>query len=161
MRADLYDITALSSRYIFIILIYLILYRAIKGIKIEYVLADAGIAKPRIEPSYGMLRVIECLDGCSAIYAGMEFVIRDWNTIGRGKENHIIIDREDVSKQHAVIYRQDKKIYIRDLRSKNGTFVNGKRINKPVRIRDGDLIVIGPVSFLVWLPVYGKGRRIS
>lgn len=161
MRADIYEVTALSSRYIFIILIYIILYRTIKGIKMEYALAAAGSAKPSIEPSYGILSVVECLDGVSTIWASMEFPIKEWNTIGRSRDNYIIIDRDDVSKQHAVIYVEDKKIYIEDRHSKNGTFVNGKRVKKATRIRDGDSIAIGPVMFMVKIPAATKNREIG
>lgn|GEM_PF-427445 len=160
MRADLYEITSLSSRYIFILLIYLILYRTIKSIRMEYAWAEAGAAKISVEPSYGIISVAECLDGVSTLWAGMEFPIRKWTTIGRSSDNYIIIDREDVSKQHAVIYVDETgDIYIKDLKSKNGTWLNGKRIKRPKKVRSGDCISIGPVTFMVKIPSNPKIGR--
>ena len=53
-------------------------------------------------------------------------------------------DRDlDVSSRHAVIVRQDEGFTVRDLGSKNGTFVNGRRISGEVALQDGDVIAFG------------------
>ena len=50
-------------------------------------------------------------------------------------------DRDlDVSSRHAVIVRQGEGFTVRDLGSKNGTFVNGQRISSEVTLEDGDVI---------------------
>ena len=53
-------------------------------------------------------------------------------------------DRDlDVSSRHAVIVRQGEGFTVRDLGSKNGTFVNGQRISSEVTLEDGDVIAFG------------------
>ena len=53
-------------------------------------------------------------------------------------------DRDlDVSSRHAVIVRQGEGFTVRDLGSKNGTFVNGQRISSEVTLEDGDVIGFG------------------
>lgn len=65
------------------------------------------------------------------------------NTIGRSTDNDIVIAEESVSRAHAEIDCQDNRLVIRDLGSKNGTFVNQERIEKPHVLKSGDQIHIG------------------
>jgi ABC-type multidrug transport system ATPase subunit/pSer/pThr/pTyr-binding forkhead associated (FHA) protein/ABC-type multidrug transport system permease subunit len=64
-------------------------------------------------------------------------------TIGRNDENTIVIPLAQVSKQHAIIeWTDSNELYIKDLNSTNGTFVNGVQIgaNIPVKINETDSI---------------------
>lgn len=63
-------------------------------------------------------------------------------TIGRRDDNDIKIDHPTVSSRHARIYTYLTVSYIEDLKSTNGTFINGKRIDKHV-LHPGDVIVLG------------------
>lgn len=67
--------------------------------------------------------------------------------IGRDKENDLVIDSPGVSSRHARINVEDN-YYITDLRSTNGTYVNGKKILHH-KLTDGDTIAIAgiPVIF--------------
>jgi len=69
--------------------------------------------------------------------------------IGRAIENDIVLDHPTVSKVHARIEfnTDDNKYWIQDLRTNNGTFVNGDRIVKPRVLRRGDVINIGSIRF--------------
>ena len=69
------------------------------------------------------------------------------NFIGRAKSNSIILKDEKVSKQHAVIYSKNEIFYIEDLKSKNGVFVNGKKIGEKTKLMKGALIKIGSTFF--------------
>jgi hypothetical protein len=68
-------------------------------------------------------------------------------TIGRTTQNHIALDRPEVSRHHANIEMTESGWLIKDLGSGNGTFVNDVRINEQ-RLQDGDRIVIGTVHFV-------------
>ena len=68
--------------------------------------------------------------------------------IGRGEGNNIVISDPEVSRKHAVIYYEDGGFVIEDLDSRNGTFLNRRRIKKE-RIEDGDKIKIGNRVFTV------------
>ncbi|RMG18889.1 MAG: FHA domain-containing protein [Deltaproteobacteria bacterium] len=63
--------------------------------------------------------------------------------IGRVEGNDIVLPKGNVSKQHAKIVQKDGKFIILDLKSTNGTFVNGKKINAPQVVRPTDKIYIG------------------
>jgi len=70
-------------------------------------------------------------------------------TIGRSIENDIVLDHPTVSRVHARIdlHPDEGKYWIQDLRTGNGTFVNGERIVKPRALRRGDVINIGSIRF--------------
>ena len=63
-------------------------------------------------------------------------------TIGRDKDNDIQIDDPSVSSHHAKLVSFFKPTYIQDLRSTNGTYVNGSRIMEHT-LENGDIISIG------------------
>lgn len=64
-------------------------------------------------------------------------------TIGHGHDNDLAIEDSGLSRRHALIERFDGIIQISDCGSESGTFVNGKRINGGVVLRNGDTISIG------------------
>jgi len=63
--------------------------------------------------------------------------------IGRLPTCDLCMPHPNVSKNHAMVTRQDGEISIRDLGSRNGTYVNGVRISQ-ARLHNGDEIQIGP-----------------
>jgi hypothetical protein len=70
------------------------------------------------------------------------------NVIGRDSAAVVWIDDASVSRRHARITLDDKGATIEDLGSKNGTFVRGRRIEKPGRLGDRDVIKIGPARLV-------------
>lgn len=63
-------------------------------------------------------------------------------TIGREPGNDIVLENLLVSGYHARIDRAGKDFVLTDLQSKNGTYVNGQRVNS-VKLKPGDEILIG------------------
>ena len=68
--------------------------------------------------------------------------------LGRGVENEIVIVSKRASREHAHIRRDGRRIFLDDLGSTNGTFLNGERVLGSVQLRDGDQIAIGEVMFI-------------
>ncbi|MDQ3866083.1 MAG: FHA domain-containing protein [Actinomycetota bacterium] len=65
-------------------------------------------------------------------------------TIGRAKENTAALDGDDfASALHARVESQRDGVWILDLGSTNGTFVNGERMDGRHRLQDGDVVRIG------------------
>lgn len=71
-------------------------------------------------------------------------------TIGRWDDNRLQLPMSNVSKHHLVIKRGDAGFEVEDLRSSNGTFVNGKRAKKAVPLADGDCIQVGNYHLMFW-----------
>ncbi|TMA17792.1 MAG: FHA domain-containing protein, partial [Deltaproteobacteria bacterium] len=66
-------------------------------------------------------------------------------TIGRGAENDVVLNDAGVSRTHARIERQGAAWMLLDNGSANGTELNGAVIQKPIALRAGDRIGVGPV----------------
>jgi len=71
-----------------------------------------------------------------------EFEAADQMGIGRRPDNTICIDNMAVSGLHAKVERQGEEYILTDLNSRNGTFVNGKRVSQ-VTLKSNDQITIG------------------
>ncbi len=63
--------------------------------------------------------------------------------MGRQPDNHIQLRDPKVSRFHAVIHQRGSQLYLEDLRSTNGTFLNGEPLGKQKRLMPGDQIKIG------------------
>lgn len=64
--------------------------------------------------------------------------------LGRGDGNDLLIQGQGVSRRHALIHLQSGSEYwLADLGSRNGTFINGRRVSRPTRLDSGDRIQIG------------------
>ena len=64
-------------------------------------------------------------------------------TIGRVQGNDVILPKGNVSKRHARIVVKDGKFILVDLKSTNGTYVNGRKITSPLVVKETDKIYIG------------------
>jgi pSer/pThr/pTyr-binding forkhead associated (FHA) protein len=63
--------------------------------------------------------------------------------IGRDPKCEIVFSDIEVSRNHVEIIQAEDSFQIKDLDSTNGTFLNGRKIKKPVDLNNGDLISIG------------------
>ncbi|GEM_PF-459545 len=85
--------------------------------------------------------------------SGQRIVVKEGECyVGRSEDAKIRIPSSRVSRKHCKFILKDKIAYIADLNSVNGTYINGDKISKITILREGDLIVIGPVSFKVIIP---------
>ncbi len=69
--------------------------------------------------------------------------------IGRGETCHLRPNSEQVSREHAEFSISDDSVIVRDLGSRNGTLVNGKALTAECRLKDRDLVQVGPLTFAV------------
>lgn len=69
-------------------------------------------------------------------------------TMGRHRDNDMVLDDTAISSQHAVIERREDGWFVRDLGSRNGTTLNGRRVKGFRRIRIGDVLRLAGVA--VW-----------
>ena len=67
---------------------------------------------------------------------------KDRTTLGRRPYNDIVIDNLAVSGEHAVMQMSGAEVFLEDLNSTNGTYVNGKAIKKQ-QLQNGDTVEIG------------------
>jgi adenylate cyclase len=65
-------------------------------------------------------------------------------TIGRGEDNTFVLPDRWISRNHAMLqYTESGEFYLIDLGSRNGSFVNGRRVSIPVTLHHGDCLTFG------------------
>jgi hypothetical protein len=81
-------------------------------------------------------------------YAGQVFeLVRENNTVGRGAQNHLVIPDNSLSSAHCVILANGNEIIVRDLGSRNGTYVDGVRLNnQQSAAKHGHIVRFGSVE---------------
>ena len=70
------------------------------------------------------------------------------NVVGRDPECAVWLDADSVSRRHArlVVESADRRVWLDDLASKNGTRLHGVRVRERVELGDGDELVFGEVT---------------
>lgn len=78
---------------------------------------------------------------------GKIFLLKGGATIGRSPGSDIVLADEYVSQTHARVFARKQFLYLEDLGSTNGSFVDGRRIEGEHQIKPGQEIVIGDTIF--------------
>ena len=79
---------------------------------------------------------------------GTRHLIKGSCSLGRAGANTIVFESPKVSRRHALIHLQNiGELWLIDFGSRNGTFLNRRRIHRPIRLSDGDQITIGDQVF--------------
>lgn len=104
-------------------------------------------AQPTGETHYYLLFVNSPAPSIIKTKVSIDFENFPTISIGRNPENVVVIPDQEVSRKHAELSLQGDKIFIRDLNSKNGTFVyNGKsfeRVSDSVEVKPNSLLKFG------------------
>ena len=86
-----------------------------------------------------LLRVVE-----PAERRGTTFQLGDELTVGRASSCQVALaDDSYASQLHARIFRKDGRLWLEDLGSTNGTYLNAKAVTAPVALRRGDRVQVG------------------
>jgi general secretion pathway protein A len=90
---------------------------------------------------------------------GEYFIRKKRINIGRHRDNDLRIDDPLISRQHAQIMQQGRTVYLRDLNSTNGTYVNNKRVDIAA-LEEGTVVKIGNclLTFLRNNKVHASGE---
>jgi pSer/pThr/pTyr-binding forkhead associated (FHA) protein len=78
--------------------------------------------------------------------------------IGRRQECDLCVPLMIVSRRHCEIYETNGKMHIRDMGSRNGTYVNGQQVEQ-AQLNPGDTIGIGPLKFVIQID--GKPEQLA
>src|SRR5215469_18897984 len=75
--------------------------------------------------------------------------------VGRVQGNDLMLPKGNVSKHHARLLFRDARFIVTDLKSTNGTYVNGRKISQATIVREGDKIYVG--DFVLRLETQPQG----
>ena len=131
-------------KYCFLALLYLFLFRVVQVVARELrapaTVEDAADRGRGRKTRKGVrLQILE-----PAAHEGELYPLGEEITVGRGGGCGIVLpDDHFVSTVHARVFRRGDEVYVEDLGSRNGTYVNGSPVASPFRLRRGDRVQFG------------------
>lgn len=123
-----------GAKYVFIFIIYYFLFNFLQ-IMVEDLQTDP------ISPQKTGFSLMDEM--------GNQYPLSSVNTIGRAEDSDIIINDPFISSKHALITKKGRKLILQDLHSSNGSFINGKKIKRPVVLKEKDEIILGKRKFIL------------
>lgn len=93
------------------------------------------------------------LRGVSGAHFGKVITLRGRTVIGRGSDCDLVLNEPEMSRRHALIENSSEGLFLRDLGSSNGTFVNGTPVRDTV-LKPGDQLAFDQNRFLIEAPGY-------
>jgi hypothetical protein len=145
MEINILDMSFLSVvfKVVLVIVIFIIILQALKIMSKD--IKRSGLKN---ENNLGWkLRLEYSGDGGSFI-AGDIIPIGSKISIGRNQSNQMLLPSQSVSSYHAQIYFEDGRYMLEDLKSTNGTYINGVRVDKK-SLQPGDEIRISQTVLVV------------
>lgn len=150
----------LVLKIVFLVLLYLFVVRVIRsaGRDRQAPSQDSMILTPgaaarvglgRTATRSGAVRLV--VQRSPSLEEGDEFPVDSAPlTVGRGGQNDLVLGGDDfASARHARIERRGDGVWVQDLESTNGTYVNGTRVAGAQRLDNGDILRVGATDLLV------------
>ena len=114
-------------------------------IDLDVALADRHVG------AYSGDSVPELIVSYSGVVTARIRLVRDRYILGRSELSDIVIDNRFVSKHHALLVKSDNGLLLADMKSRNGTFVNSKKVESRV-LGNNDIVAIGDYRIKVICP---------
>jgi pSer/pThr/pTyr-binding forkhead associated (FHA) protein len=83
---------------------------------------------------------------------GQEISIDRDMLVGRHQSADIVLQAGEISRKHAAFLLKDQALWVQDLNSSNGTFVNDLRIEHETLLKEGDIVQFAGLKFSVLAP---------
>ncbi len=93
------------------------------------------------------------LQAISGELEGQEVTIDRDMLVGRHQDADLLLQSAEISRRHAAFLLKDDALWVQDLKSSNGTFVNDIRIDQDKMLMDGDIVQFASIKFNVLAPV--------
>lgn len=91
------------------------------------------------------------LNALTTALGDLSLIVDDSLSVGRGSDNDVVLGSKEVSRNHAVLSVANAELYVKDLDSSNGTFINDERIesNKSTLVKAEDRLGFASFEFQV------------
>jgi pSer/pThr/pTyr-binding forkhead associated (FHA) protein len=133
-----------ALKFLLLALIYLFFARVLWAVwsEVRTPIATSGAARPKKKRGSKSVPTFVVIEPKQ--HRGQSFTLSNVLAIGRLEDNDIIItDDSFISSHHARIEIRPDGVWVVDLKSTNGTFVNGHRLLDARSVRKGDRIQVG------------------
>jgi pSer/pThr/pTyr-binding forkhead associated (FHA) protein len=132
-----------ALKFLLLALIYLFFSRVLWAVwsEVRTPIATSGVAKPKKQRGSKSVPTFVVIEPKQ--HRGQTFTLSNVLAIGRLEDNDIITDDSFISSHHARIEIRPDGVWVVDLKSTNGTFVNGHRLIDARSVRKGDRIQVG------------------
>lgn len=101
------------------------------------------------------------LETITGEFTGKEISIEQDMLVGRHQDAGLLLQAAEISRRHAAFLLKDDALWIQDLNSSNGTFVNDLRIEHETRLKQGDIVQFASQKFSVFAPVKPLDKPIE
>lgn len=85
-------------------------------------------------------------------FTGQEISIDHDMLVGRHQEADVLLQSAEVSRKHAALLLKEQALWVQDLNSSNGTFVNDLKVENESQLHDGDIVQFASFKFSVLAP---------
>ena len=94
------------------------------------------------------------LQAITGEFTGQEISVERDMLVGRHQDAEILLQSTDISRKHAALLFRDDHVWVKDLKSTNGTFVNGERVEQEqeIELHDGDMLQFASFMFMILAP---------
>jgi FHA domain len=145
------DTALLVLKLAFLVLLYLFIWRIVRTASRDlrlpqesFILApsrEGGVATAPSSVHSGRLVVVKSAE----LEEGTDYDLNSAQlTVGRGGQNDIALPKDEyASARHARFEPRQDGVWIQDLGSTNGTYLNGARLERPRRLTSGDIVRVG------------------
>jgi hypothetical protein len=137
----------------FLVLLYLFIWRIVRAASRDLRLPqesfvmgpEGGLVRGGSDIQTGKLVVVKS----PALDEGSDIMLNSSPlTVGRGEQNDIELEGDDfASAEHARFEPRQDGVWIADMGSTNGTFVNGIQLERPRKLTRGDIVRVGQTDF--------------
>lgn len=135
----------LVLRLAMVAVLYLFILQVVLVARRDLRLAAFAPASASARAVIGHLIVVD--SGSTPLTPGTQIDIVSPMTLGRSPTNSVVLESTVVSTEHTRIVYRNRSLWVEDLQSRNGTFVNERPVSQPVAVKPGDLVRVGDVRF--------------
>lgn len=102
-------------------------------------------ATTRAAAVVGHLIVVD--SGSTTLTPGARLDVEPITTLGRAPTNTIVLESNFVSTEHTRILYRDRSLWVEDMGSRNGTYVDQRQVTQPVAVVPGAILQVGDARF--------------
>ena len=138
-------------KYVFLAVLYLFMARAVRAIILE--LRPTPSARPAAAPRRAQAqrppskktkkipRKLVAVEGDGV--KGKTWDLTEELLLGRGERCNVMLEDAYASQVHARIFSRDETVFVEDMGSTNGTYLNRQKLTSPTELQRGDRVKIG------------------